>query len=60
VLTKCTVILVSNFCNPEVVRAMHMLQAPDIATALTMAREKMGKKAQITVIPDGVSVIVTD
>jgi hypothetical protein len=27
---------------------------------LTMAREKMGKKAQITVIPDGVSVIVTD
>jgi nickel-dependent lactate racemase len=60
VLTKCTVILVSNFCNPDVVRAMHMLQAPDIATALIMAREKMGKKAQITVIPDGVSVIVTD
>ena len=58
VLTKCTVILVSNFCNPEVVRAMHMLQAPDIATALTMAREKVGKKADIVVIPDGVSVIV--
>ena len=37
---------------------MHMLQAPDIATALKMAREKMGEKADITVIPDGVSVIV--
>ena len=60
VLTKCTVILVSNFCNPEVVRAMHMLQAPDIQTALAMAREKVGKKAEIVVIPDGVSVIVTD
>jgi nickel-dependent lactate racemase len=58
VLTKCTVILVSNFCNPEVIRTMHMLQAPDIATALKMAREKMGEKADITVIPDGVSVIV--
>jgi lactate racemase len=60
VLTKCTVILVSNFCNPEVVRAMHMRQAPDITAALKMAREKMGQKAEITVIPDGVSVIVTD
>ena len=58
VLTKCTVILVSNFCNPEVVRAMHMWQAPDIVTALKMAREKMGQQAEITVIPDGVSVIV--
>jgi nickel-dependent lactate racemase len=58
VLNKCTVILVSNFCNPEVVRAMHMRQAPDIATALKMAREKMGQKAEITVIPDGVSVIL--
>ena len=58
VLTKCAVILVSNFCNPEVVRAMHMRQAPDITAALKMAREKMGQKAEITVIPDGVSVIV--
>ncbi len=58
VLTKCTVILVSNFCNPEVVRAMHMRQAPDIAAALKMAREKMGPQSEITVIPDGVSVIV--
>ena len=58
VLTKCTVILVSNFCNPEVVRAMHMRQAPDITTALAMAREKVGNEADIVVIPDGVSVIV--
>jgi hypothetical protein len=35
-----------------------MWQAPDIVTALKMAREKMGQQAEITVIPDGVSVIV--
>jgi len=35
-----------------------MLQAPDIATRLKMARERWEEKADITVIPDGVSVIV--
>jgi nickel-dependent lactate racemase len=54
------VILVSNFCNPEIVRAMHLLQAPDLETALAMARERAGKNADIIVIPDGVSVIVSD
>jgi hypothetical protein len=37
---------------------MHMRQAPDITTALAMAREKVGNEADIVVIPDGVSVIV--
>jgi nickel-dependent lactate racemase len=60
VLNKCSVILVSNFCNPEIVRAMHLLQAPDLETALAMARERAGKNADIIVIPDGVSVIVSD
>jgi nickel-dependent lactate racemase len=60
VLNKCAVILVSNFCNPEIVRAMHLLQAPDLETALAMARERAGKNADIVVIPDGVSVIVSD
>jgi hypothetical protein len=35
-----------------------MWQAPDIVTALKMARGTMGQQAEITVIPDGVSVIV--
>ena len=60
VLNKCTVILVTNRCDPQIVRGMHMLQAPDIDTALKMAREMVGEKADIVVIPDGISVIVND
>jgi nickel-dependent lactate racemase len=60
VLNKCSVILVSNQCNPLIVKTMHLLQAPDIETALTMAHSRVGKKADIVVIPDGVSVIVSD
>jgi hypothetical protein len=39
---------------------MHLLQAPDIDTALAMARKQVGEKAEIVVIPDGVQVIVND
>jgi nickel-dependent lactate racemase len=60
VLTKCTVIMVTNRCDPDIVCGMHMLQAPDIETALTMAKTRVGDKVEIVVIPDGVSVIVTD
>jgi lactate racemase len=60
VLNKCSVILVSNQCSPEIVRSMLLLQAPDIKTALSMARDRVGKQAGIVVIPDGVSVIVSE
>jgi nickel-dependent lactate racemase len=60
VLTKCTVIMVTNRCDPDIVCGMHMLQAPDLETALTIAETRVGDKAEIVVIPDGVSVIVTD
>jgi nickel-dependent lactate racemase len=60
VLTKCTVIMVTNRCDPDIVCGMQMLQAPDIETALTLAKTRVGDKAEIVVIPDGVSVIVTD
>ena len=60
VLTKCTVIMVTNRCDPDIVCGMQMLQAPDIETALKMAKTRVGDKAEIVVIPDGVSVIVTD
>ena len=52
--------MVTNQCDPQIVRGMHMLQAPDIDIALKMAREKVGEKAEIVVIPDGISVIVND
>ena len=60
VLTKCSVILVTNFCSPRIVNAMHLLYAPDINIALAMARAQVGEQAGIVVIPDGVSVIVSD
>ena len=60
ILNKCSVILVTDRCSPQVVRGMHLLHAPDMDTALTMARKQVGEKADIVVIPDGVSVIVAD
>ena len=60
ILTKCSVIMVTNRCDPQIVCGMHMLQSPDIDTALTMAKAQIGEKAEIVVIPDGISVIVTD
>ena len=60
VMTKCVVIMVTNRCDPQIVCGMHMLQAPDIGTALTMAKARVGEKAEIVVIPDGISVIITE
>ena len=60
VLNKCTVILVTDRCDPQIVGGMHLLQAPDIDTALAMAHKQVGEKAEIVVIPDGISIIVND
>ena len=37
---------------------MKMSYAPDIETALRIAREIKGDEASLTIIPDGVSVVV--
>ena len=37
-----------------------MRWAPDVNTALAMASEMLGENASVTVIPDGVGVIVTE
>jgi len=60
ILNKCSVILVTDRCSPQIVRGMHLLHAPDMDTALKMASKQVGEKADIVVIPDGVSVIVAD
>jgi nickel-dependent lactate racemase len=60
VLTKATVIMVTDRCDPEIVKGMHLLQAPDIEAALLMAREITGEKGEIVVIPDGISVIIAE
>jgi len=57
ILTKCTVIIVSKDCSPKMITDMHMLHALTIEEALEKAEEIKGK-SKITVIPDGVAVIV--
>jgi lactate racemase len=59
ILGKCQVILVTDRCDPQIVKAMHLSHAPDLAAALAMARGRLGDQAGIVVIPDGVSVIVS-
>ncbi|MBU3181125.1 nickel-dependent lactate racemase [Clostridium psychrophilum] len=58
ILDKFTVILVSDLCDPEMIKKMHMQHAFTFEEALKKAFEIKGKEATITVIPDGVSVIV--
>lgn len=58
ILSKCEVIIVTDRCDPKLIRDMHMKHAKALTEALEMARERKGRDATITVIPDGVSVIV--
>ncbi|MBN1895158.1 nickel-dependent lactate racemase [bacterium] len=60
ILDKHSVILVSDKIDPAVVTAMHMEHAFNIQEALERAFSLMGKSAKVTVIPDGVGVIVGD
>ncbi|MBN1782665.1 nickel-dependent lactate racemase [bacterium] len=58
ILSRFRVILVTDLCDPEMIRAMHMDHAFTVDKALEKARRIKGKDAKITVIPDGVGVIV--
>jgi len=58
ILLKCTVILVTGMCEPEIIRNMEMLHAENLSKALEMAETCIGRQGDIVVIPDGVSVIV--
>lgn len=58
VLMKATVIFVSE-CDEAVVRDMHMIPAKNVEEAMTAAIEIVNSRDySVTVIPDGVSVIV--
>ena len=57
VLKKATVILVSTDCSPKMITDMHMLQADTVEAAMEKAEAIVGK-TKITVIPDGIAVIV--
>ena len=58
ILNRCKVIMVTDMCAPEMIKAMHMEHAFTIEEALEMALKIKGADARIAVIPDGVSVIV--
>jgi nickel-dependent lactate racemase len=58
ILDRFTVILVSDRIDPAMVRAMHMEHAATPREALEKAFRLKGPDARVTVVPDGVSVIV--
>jgi nickel-dependent lactate racemase len=58
ILEKYTVIMVTDQCNPDIIKNMHMKHASNFNKALNMALDIKGNDSKIVVIPDGVSVIV--
>lgn len=58
ILAKHRVILVSDVCDAAVIRSMGMDVATNLPEAIDIARRTAAPDARITVIPDGVSVIV--
>lgn len=58
VLKKCRVVLISR-ADPELVRSLQMYPAGDLKQALALADSLLGREGSITVIPQGVSTIVT-
>lgn len=58
ILDKFTVIVVTDQCDPQMLTDMHMEHAFTFEEALQRAFELKGQAASVTVIPDGVSVVV--
>lgn len=58
VLRKAMVIFVTGEENRQTLENMHMGWAPTVNAALAMATARMGADSRVTVIPDGVGVIV--
>ena len=58
ILSKFTVILVTDMCEPQMIKNMHMDHAFTLQEAIQKAFRIKGEDAKVTVIPDGVAVIV--
>lgn len=58
ILCKATVIIVSDKCDPNIITNMHIKHAYTIDEALKEANKIVGENKKITIIPDGISVIV--
>ena len=60
ILTKATAFIVSDKCDPKIITDMHIRHAYTLDEALEEARKIVGNDKKITVIPDGISVIVKE
>jgi len=58
ILMKHEVVIVTDQCDPALITGMKMRHAFTFAEALAKADQMKGPQASITVIPDGVSVVV--
>lgn len=59
VLIKASaVIVVSRHIDPQIVSSMHMLHADSLEKAMKMADSIAGTDSKITVIPDGIGIII--
>ena len=57
ILTKANVIIVTDKCDPKIITDMHIMHAYTLDEAINKAYSLVGKE-KITVIPDGISVIL--
>jgi len=57
ILCKANVIIVSDKCDPEIIKGMHIKHAYTLDEALETAKQIVGENKKITIIPDGISVI---
>lgn len=58
IMLKATVIMVTDECSRSIIESMGMLWCPDIGTAIEKSYEIKPNADGLTVIPDGISVIV--
>ncbi len=57
ILCKAHVIIVSDKCDPAIIKAMHIDHAYSLEEAISKAQNIVGSDKKITIIPDGISVI---
>lgn len=58
ILCNYTVIMVTDMCDPDMIKSMHMKHAYTFEEALELAYKIKGKDAEVVVIPNGVGVVV--
>lgn len=58
ILSEYTVIFVTDMCDPNMIKSMHMKHAYTFDEALKLAYDIKGNDAEVVVIPNGVGVVI--